>query len=259
MTNPIDAKREFRQQNRRPDWSKGTHQTTKAVAKTAGAVTMGIGAVAIGAAVPFSLPVWAPLAATGPWLSALGEAWSDVAWAIHDAHDKDVERPKGHNTMVEHDLLDRSQILSIVDQKPLAAVAGNRAGTRGSITVKDLLPAILKHYKAAHGIMNGRLRDIPTDQVWSCHQLEHLYKNLANLDYHLSKMKAYADALVHFATAFKSFCDHNAANLKQAWDATEKKVDKVMDESEDWHRLHCPVLHTCYRTSKLSRVGTKFN
>lgn len=251
MPTPQEAKLEFKTKCRKPDWSKGTHKTLKAVGKTAASVALGIGAVGIGAAIPIALPAWAPLTMMGAWLSAMGEAWSDIEWAFYDAHDEDIPVAK----KPEAGKLDRSQIRSIVDNQLLSAVAPNRAGTRGKVDFKDILPAIISHYQAAKEIMQVKLKDInPQFELTSCHDAEKYYKMLANLDYHLSKMKAYAEALHQMSTGFKNFCDNNAANLQSAWKSITDGMEKVMDQNDDWHKKNCPVLHTCYRTGKLSRV-----
>ncbi len=261
MPTPIEAIEEFRRQCRKPQWTKGTHKTLKKVGKTALTVGVGIGATALGAAVPIiaaaiplSLPAFVPLAGYGGIVSSIGEAGVDVMTAYDDAHDEDVARPPHFDAGI----LNRANIRSIADGKLLSSseVAGNRAGTRGSIKIKDLLPAILSHYEASRKIMpvGQRQLDQMGGEFSSCHDAETIYKTLANLDYHLSKMKAYADALYQVAGAFKAFCDRNADNLEQAWDRTDGAMQQVMQKNPDWHRHNCPVMHTCYRTRKIGRM-----
>jgi len=239
-----------------------TKRTTHKVEKKVGKY-VGVGALVVGGAV---VPALIPLAT-----AAAGVVAGGTALTIYGATDglpeaisgyenrKDVPLPTG----VHVPALDRAQITSLLRKDAgggavkLRDVAGDRAGTTGKVHAKELLESIVVHHRFAMGIWNGPPYkpgdDAPSPQ--SCQEAEDIYRKFMEVDYHLSKMMAYAQKLKEIATAYETFCTRNADRLRGFLEDCTADVKTVLMQGEDWHHKHCQTFEHCYRTSKWSRFG----
>jgi hypothetical protein len=240
--------------------SRTTHKVEKVVATT---VVFGGAAVAVGTV--FALP--ALIAVTGMSALALGATGGAFSYGVTDVVPEAYSGCKDRKDVPcmppNVPLVDRTRIKSLLRRDDsgtpltLAQVAGNRAGTRGHQHLKDLLEAIVAHYQLAMRTWSGPpyRPGIQSPSPHSCQEAEDLYRKFVEVDYHLSKTCAYAEKLEEVAHAYVTFCKRNAITLEGYFDDSKRRVNLVLEQSEDWHHHHCHVDDHCYRTSKLSRVG----
>jgi hypothetical protein len=215
-----------------------------------------VGLAAIPALIPLGLTAAAAAAAGTALVGYVGTDVAPEAYSgLKDRKDVPCMPPNVP-------LVDRTQIKSLLRKNEggvpltLAQVAGNRAGTRGHQHVKDLLEAIVVHYQLAMRIWNAPPYNPGVAPVpGSCQEAEDLYRKFMEVDYHLSKMMAYAQKLEEVAHAYVEFCNRNAQRLQGFLEDCTQDVKTVLMQGEDWHHHHCHVDDHCYRTSKLSRVG----
>jgi len=240
--------------------SRTTHKVEKAVVKT-----VGVGGAVVALATVPALP--ALIAVTHMSAAALAATFGAASYVgsdvVPEAHSGLKDRKDVPCTPADVPLVDRTQIKSLLRTNEagapltLAQVAGNRAGTRGYQHVKDLLQSIVVHYQLAMRIWNappyrpGSQAPVPH----SCQDAEDLYRKFVEVDYHLSKMYAYAEGLEKVAHAYVTFCTNNAKRLDGLFDDCCRQALEVLSQKDDWHHHHCHVDDHCYRTSKLSRVG----
>jgi hypothetical protein len=224
---------------------------------------VGVGALVVGGAV---VPALIPLATAAAAVTAGG-----TALTIYGATDGLPEGISGYENRKDMPCLprgvpalDRAEIKSLLRKDEhgnavkLRDVAGDRAGTTGKVHVKELLESIVVHYRFAMGIWNGppyRPGEELEQSPQSCQDAEDLYRKFMEVDYHLSKMMAYAQKLKQIATAYETFCTTNAQKLQGYLEDCTQQVMYVLGRSDDWHHTHCQTFEHCYRTSKWSRFG----
>lgn len=234
-----------------------THKVEKVVAKT-----VGVGGIVVASAVvPALIPLATAAAVVVAGSTALGTYV--VTDRIPEAYSGLKDRKDMPCLPLGVAALDRANIKSLLRKDEggqplkLREVAGKREGTTGKVHAKELLDSIVVHYQFAMWIWNGPPyrpgEDAPSPQ--SCQQAEDLYRKFMEVDYHLSKMMAYAQKLKEIATAYETFCTTNAKNLRGYLDTFEKQVKEMLGEDELWHHNHCQTFDHCYRTSKWSRFG----
>lgn len=254
--------------------SRTTHKVEKGVAIAVGGAALGAGGAALGVvlapagaalAAAFALPSLAALthmsaaalAATGSAVSSIGGSAGSAAYSgLKDR--KDMPCTPGNVPA-----LDRTTIKSLLRKDnggtplTLKQVAGDRAGTKGNVYVKDLLEAIVAHYQLAMRNWNDPpfRPGMQSPSPHSCQEAEDLYRKFVEVDYHLSKMCAYAEKLKEVADAYVTFCKRNAFTLEGYFDDCKRRVNLVLEQRDDWHHKHCNVMDHCYRTSKFSRMG----
>lgn len=216
------------------------------------------GAAAANAVAKAILPRLTPIesaALGGAGAAALGVVKDKAVDAYSGYGDrKDLPMPHGSHLP----LVDRAQIKSILrPDKTLANVAGDRAGTRGQVLMKELLDSIIVHYQLAMQIWNGppyKPGEV-LEPLQSCQEAEDLYRKFMEVDYHFSKVNAYARKFKELADAYVAFCENNTTRLRGALHDCEEQVLIVLNRKPDWHHKHCHVADHCYRTSKVSRMG----
>ncbi|BDI03159.1 hypothetical protein [Sphaerotilus microaerophilus] len=219
-----------------------TKRTRKAVAKAVGGATGEAVVVALASVVPIVLPLFVEL---------LLEGGKGVVGA--------VEGGRAKTTMEDGDdreALRRDNIQSILFGAPLLSVVGPRPGTHGRVWQSELMALVMIHYRKAHEIWAAE--PFPAGKavegLASCHDAELLYRKHVEVDYHLSKMKAYAEELQKVASKYVEFCNKNSQTLQKSFKMAEGAAKAVMEHDERWHQAHCGVAEHCYRTTKWLRL-----
>jgi hypothetical protein len=216
------------------------------------------GAAAVNAVAKAILPSLTPIesaALGGAGAAALGVVQDKAVDAFSGLGDR-KDLPMPHNSHMP--LVDRAQIKSVLRPgRTLAQVAGNRAGTRGQVLMKELLDSIIVHYQLAMQIWKGppyKPGEILAP-LKSCQEAEDLYRKFMEVDYHFSKVNAYARKFKELADAYVKFCESNTSKLQGALHDCEEAVLFVLKQGPEWHQKHCQVTDHCYRTRKISRIG----
>ena len=214
-------------------------------------VAIAVAAAILAPALVVTLPAFTALVA-GVGIAGAAELLSGVGQELYEGFRDSKDLPTKVSGS-ELPVLLRSNIMSILHNKSLRELAGDRRGTRGTVYIKDALEGIVPHYIAAKRNWKGGQQY----SVKSCQDAENLYRMFAETDYHLSKMSAYAKQLAKFANAYVQFCDTNALKVKHAYEEAKGKINTVLNYDEDWHKRNCHVTDHCYRTHKASRMFTK--
>ncbi len=150
------------------------------------------------------------------------------------------------------DKLNRAKIKSILQYPELLPdVTESRAGTEGYASANDLIKTIASHYEMIEQIWKEE--PFCTGRADSCAQAQALYQQYLDMDYHLSKMRAYSEALLIIAKDFSDFCTRTAQDLALPWSTVKKGVPDVLNKSADWHIQHCAEAQYCYRVDFVRR------
>ncbi len=149
--------------------------------------------------------------------------------------------------------VDRSKIPSILQHgKTLAQIAPGRSGTQGFMKEEDLVKSLKEHHQMAEVAQSDIPVGVPI-QILSCCHAEELYQHFVDMDYHMSKVKAYAQALQSMSKSYLDLCAHFEKDWAIHWTDMNKKVSETMGKPLEWHGVNCgsdPELQKhCYRAT----------
>ncbi|HTY64140.1 MAG TPA: hypothetical protein VMG30_17960 [Acidobacteriota bacterium] len=147
--------------------------------------------------------------------------------------------------------VDRSKIPSILQRgSTLSLIAPERSGTEGFVKAEDLVQSMRDHLKKAKEAQG----EIPVGvqlQILSCCHAEELYQHFVNMDYHMSKVKAYALALQNLSKSYLDFCTEFEKSWSNQWNEMLKSVEWTLSKPLNWHMENCgadeDLRQHCYR------------
>ncbi len=218
-----------------------------------GAAAAAAGAGAAGVAAARMIPVGPT---TGETLKALAEHFG---YKLPESAEKVVSDYFGYKVPADGEVkqkLDRTKIKSVTRGIPLTSIAGtSRSGMQGSISPERLLESMVRHQRVANELWEKEPFSCGEHIVaTSCQEAEDLYKKYVEVDYHISKAKFFAEALLYIAQNYIQHCDAFGAILRKDWDEMESQVNLVMMSNEQWHEMNCSLENYCYRTIRLHKV-----
>jgi hypothetical protein len=117
----------------------------------------------------------------------------------------------------------------------LKQLAGDRAGTRGTLPIQDLLPCIFSHLGKAVKAWNSKpFRPGGNCVVSNTEDAMALYAKFASVDYHFSKAAFYTERLEEICNTLKGYNSRCENTIKTGWDG--KALKRINDEIQRQQR-----------------------